>query len=137
MSAWEAVVCTMSLELINHSSFHIQEEGKNLHSNLEAAVSLHSVPHRKSAKERKALWGQEGRLTSDAGYKTKSLSLRNATSGTCVVPLFLMGYIERGHGLCLKLTHCIMHTGVHTVCVYCLLFFIEVCKCERTHYMDT
>lgn len=94
MSAWEAVVCTMSLELINHSSFHIQEEGKNLHSNLGAAVSLHSVPHRKSAKERKALWGQEGKLTSEAGYETKSLSLRNATSGTCVVPLFLKGYIE-------------------------------------------
>lgn len=95
MSAWEAIVCSMLLELINHSSFHIQEDGKkSLHSNLGAAVSLHSVPHRKSAKERKALWGQEGKLTSEAGYETKSLSLRNATSGTCVVPLFLKAYNE-------------------------------------------
>lgn len=76
---WEAVVCILLLELINHSSFHIQvERGKKTLSNLGAAVSLHSVLHRKNAKERKALWGQEGKLTSGAGYKTKCPYLGNS-----------------------------------------------------------
>lgn len=51
-------------------------------SKLRVAVSLHSVLHRKSAKERKALWVQQGNLTSEAGYKTKCPNLRNTTRGT-------------------------------------------------------